>query len=80
MTCSYISYIIKTVNKAEPNKEDKTMTKDIKVYMSDGENTVKIVKSISGLYITDRGTVTHFETIGIIKAVRLYRAMGYEII
>lgn len=56
------------------------MTKDIKVYMSDGENTVKIVKSISGLYVTDRGTVTHFETIGIIKAVRLYRAMGYEVI
>lgn len=80
MTYNTETLIIKTVNKSAIPKEDKTMTKDIKVYMSDGENTVKIVKSISGLYVTDRGTVTHFETIGIIKAVRLYRAMGYEII
>ena len=53
------------------------MTKDIKVWMSNGENTVKIVKGQCGTYVTDRGVVTLFN-LGIIKTVRLYRAMGYE--
>lgn len=55
------------------------MTNDIKVKMSNGENTIKIVKSISGTYVTDNGEVTRFET-GLIKLVRAYRAIGYEII
>ena len=55
------------------------MMNDIRVKMSNGTDTIKIVKSISGTYVTDNGTVTRFES-GLIKLVRAYRAAGYEVI